>query len=142
LSYLSILIPIYALSFSNNKTNEKPTKNQQISKIVPYLLTLHTYGKYFPQHLQLPKNTDTMISPARRLPAASILQVSVIAVRRAIDIDHRNTAMQFFYMKRTVSFYFIDYYSMPLTGVHWDKWYVFLVNTCAFFWPLHRINAH
>jgi len=43
---------------------------------------LHTYGKYFPQHLQLPKNTDTMISPARRLPAASILQVSAIAVRR------------------------------------------------------------
>jgi hypothetical protein len=53
-----------------------------------------------------------MISPARRLPAASILQVSVIAVRRAIDIDHQNTAMQFFYMKRTVSFYFIDYYSI------------------------------
>jgi len=52
-----------------------------------------------------------MISLARRLPAASILQVSTIAVRRAIDIDHRNTAMQFFYMKRTVSFYFIDYYS-------------------------------
>jgi hypothetical protein len=31
---------------------------------------------------------------------------------------------------------------MPLTGAHWDKRYVFLVNTCAFFWPLHRINAH
>ena len=73
-----------------------------------------------------------MIS-ARRLPAASILQVSAIAVRRAIDIDHRNTAMQFFLMKRTVSFYFIDYYYRPLTGVHWDKRYVFLVNTCAFF---------
>ncbi len=51
-----------------------------------------------------------MISPARWLPAASILQVSAIAVRRAIDIDHHNTAMQlFFYMKRTVIFYFIDY---------------------------------
>ncbi len=83
-----------------------------------------------------------MIS-ARRLPAASILQVSVIAIRCAIDIDHRNTAMQFFLMKRTVSFYFIDYYYRPLTGAHWDKRYVFLVNTCAFFWPLHRIiNAH
>jgi predicted NAD/FAD-binding protein len=82
-----------------------------------------------------------MIS-ARRLPAASILQVSAIAVRRAIDIDHRNTAMQFFLMKRTVSFYFIDYYYNPLTGAHWDKRYVFLVNTCAFFWPLHRINVH
>jgi hypothetical protein len=36
-----------------------------------------------------------MISTCRLL-AASKLQVSVIAVRRAIDIDHRNTAMQFF----------------------------------------------
>ena len=44
-----------------------------------------------------------MIPPARRLPAASILQVSAIAVRRAIDLDHRNTAMQFFYMKLSVS---------------------------------------
>ena len=82
-----------------------------------------------------------MIS-TRRLPAASILQVSAIAVCCVIDIDHRNTAMQFFYMKRTVSFYFIDYYYRPLTGAHWDKRYVFLVNTCAFFLPLHRINAH
>jgi hypothetical protein len=45
-------------------------------------------------------------------------------------------------MKRTVSFYFIDYYYRPLTGAHWDKRYVFLVNTCAFFGPLHRINVH
>jgi hypothetical protein len=36
-----------------------------------------------------------MIS-ARRLPAASILQMSAIAVRHAIYIDHRNSAMQFF----------------------------------------------
>jgi len=114
LSHLSILIPICALSFSNNKTNEKLTKKQQISKIVPYLLlTLHTYGEYFPQHtttthrtVQLPKNTNAMISPAHRLPAASILQVSAIAVRRVIDIDHRNTAMHFFYMKLTVSLFY------------------------------------
>ena len=53
-----------------------------------------------------------MISPARRLPAASILQVSAIAVRRVIDIDHRNTAMQFFYMKLTVSlFYWLLFYA-------------------------------
>ena len=114
MSHLSILIPIYALLFSNNKTKEKLTKNQQISKIVPYLLlTLHTYGKYFPQHtttthhtVQLPKNTNAMISPTRWLPAASILQVSAIAVRRMIDIDHRNTAMQFFYMTLTVSLFY------------------------------------
>jgi hypothetical protein len=47
-----------------------------------------------------------MISPARRLPAASILQVSAIAVRRAIDLDHRNTAMQFFYVKLSVSLFY------------------------------------
>jgi hypothetical protein len=51
--------------------------------------------------------------------------VSAIAVRCVIDIDHRNTAMQIFVMKRTVSFYFIDYYYRPLTGAHWDKMYVF-----------------
>jgi hypothetical protein len=56
--------------------------------------------------VQLPKNTNTMISPARRLPVASILQVSVIAVCRAIDIDHHETAMQFFYMKLTVSLFY------------------------------------
>jgi len=74
----SILIPIYALSFSNNKTNKKTTKNQQISKIVPYLLTLLTYGKKF------------------------------------------------------FLFYWLLFYR-PLTGMHWDKRYVFLVNTCVFF---------
>ena len=58
---------------------------------------LNTSHNTQPQHTaQRPKNTDTMISPARRLPAASILKVSAIAVRRAIDIDHRNAAMQFF----------------------------------------------
>ena len=50
-----------------------------------------------PQHTaQLPKNTDTMISPARGFPAAPILKVSAIAVCRTIDLDLRNTAMQFF----------------------------------------------
>ena len=59
-----------------------------------------------------------MISPARRLLVASILQVSAIAVCRAIDIDHRNTAMQFLYMKQIVSFYFIDYYSIDRWPAH------------------------
>jgi hypothetical protein len=47
-----------------------------------------------------------MISPARRLPAAPIEQVSAIAVRRTIDIDHRNTAMQFFYVKLTFPLFY------------------------------------
>ncbi len=139
MSHLSILIPIYALSFSNYKTNEKPTKNQQNSNsTIPTYATTYTYGKYFPQHTTTThrtcnfQNTETMIS-ARRLPAASILQVSAIAVRRAIDIDHRNTAMQFFLMKRTASFYFIDYYYRPLTGAHWDKRYVFFSEYMCFF---------
>jgi hypothetical protein len=42
-------------------------------------------------------NTITMVPPNRRLPGAPILQVSAIAVRRAIDHNHCNTAMYFFY---------------------------------------------
>ena len=38
------------------------------------------------------QSSVTMAPPIRRLPAASILQVSVIAVRRAIDHDHRDPA--------------------------------------------------
>ncbi len=38
-------------------------------------------------------NTVTMVPPSRRIPAAPILQLSAIAVRRAIDRDHRNMAM-------------------------------------------------
>ena len=113
---------------NQQKTNEKPTKNnknQQISKIVLYLRNqyplvsmicivergtillsyLHTYTvntshNTQPQHTaQLPKNTDTMISPARHLPADPILQVSAIVVRHAINLDHRNMAMHFFNVK-------------------------------------------
>lgn len=93
----------------------------------------------YPEHThnhntaQLPKNTDTMISPARRFPAAPILKVSAIVVCRAIDLDLRNTAMQFFYVKLTVSLFYCLLFYRPLTSVHWDKRYVFLLNTCAFF---------
>jgi hypothetical protein len=74
-----------------------------------------------------------MISPARRLPAAPILQVSAIAVCRTIDLDLRNTAMQFFYVKLSNSLFYCLLFFRPLTGVHRDKRYVFLLNTCAFF---------
>jgi len=74
-----------------------------------------------------------MISPARRLPAAPILQVSAIAVCRAIDLDLRNTAMQFLDVKLTFSLLYLLLFCMPLTGTHGDKRYVFLVNTCAFY---------
>ena len=74
-----------------------------------------------------------MISPARRLPAAPILQVSAIAVCCAIDLDLRNTAMQFLDVKLTFSLFYLLLFCMPLTGAHRDKRYVFLVNTCAFY---------
>jgi hypothetical protein len=37
-----------------------------------------------------------MISPTRHLPAAPIFEVSAIEVRRAINLDLQNKAMQFF----------------------------------------------
>jgi hypothetical protein len=45
------------------------------------------------------KNKDTMISPARQLPAASNLKMSAIAVRRMIAHDLRNTEMIFLNVK-------------------------------------------
>ncbi len=44
-------------------------------------------------------NTTTMVPTARRLPAASILKGSKIAVSCTIDNNLSNTAMLFFYMK-------------------------------------------
>ena len=74
-----------------------------------------------------------MISPARRLPAAPILQVSAIAVCRAIDLDLRNTAMQFFYVKLSNSLFYCLLFYRPLTGVHRDKRYVFFIKHLCFF---------
>ena len=74
-----------------------------------------------------------MISPNRRLLAAQILQVSAIAIPCAIDINHRNTAMQFFHVKIIFSLFYCLLFYRPLTGMHGDKRYVSLVNTCAFF---------
>ena len=139
MSHLSILIPIYALSFSNNKTNEKPTKNQQISNIVPYLLTLHTYTVNTSHNTQ-PQHTAPATSKKHRNhdlrpPASSGFNFTGECDRRTSCDRYRSPQYgdAIFLMKRTVSFYFIDYYYRPLTGVHWDKRYVFLVNTCAFF---------
>ena len=59
--------------------------------------------------------------------------MSVIAVCRAIDLDHRNKAMQFLYVKLTFSLFYCLIFCILLTGAHGDKRYVFLVNTCAFY---------
>jgi hypothetical protein len=45
---------------------------------------------------QKAENTITMVAPSHRIPAAPILQVSAIAVHRAINHDHRNMAMSLF----------------------------------------------
>ena len=126
----------------------KPTKNQQISKIVPYLLTLHTYTVNTSHNTQ-PQHTAPATSKKHRNhdlrpPASSGFNFTGECDRRTSCDRYRSPQYgdAIFLMKRTVSFYFIDYYYRPLTGAHWDKRYVFLVNTCAFFWPLHRINAH
>ena len=59
--------------------------------------------------------------------------MSAIAVCREIDIDLRNTAMQFLDVKLTFSLFYLLLFCMPLTDAHGDKRYVFLVNTCAFY---------
>jgi hypothetical protein len=73
-----------------------------------------------------------MISPARRLPAAPILHVSVTAVRRAIDIDHRNMAMHFL---SETNFFCILLPIIPYAADRhaWGQKVCFLVNTCAFY---------
>jgi len=59
--------------------------------------------------------------------------VSAFAVRRTIDINHRNTAMQIFLRETNFSFILLTIFCIPLTGANGDKRYVFLVNTCAFY---------
>ena len=53
----------------------------------------HTHTQ--PTKPKITHNTVTMVPPSCRLPTAQILQVSAIAVHRAIDLDLRNTAMYF-----------------------------------------------
>ncbi len=53
---------------------------------------MHKLQAYTSQ--QAKKNTDTMATPSRRLPAAPILEVSVIAVCHMMTHVHRNMVMQ------------------------------------------------
>ena len=103
-----------------------------------HLPTTHNHNTHAPK-----KNTNTMISPARRLPAASILQVSGIAVQPTIAHDLRNTAMQYFFMWNQLILYFIYYYSMCSglarlrTKGESLEWLLAL-----FLWPLRWNDAH
>jgi hypothetical protein len=48
-----------------------------------------------------------MVTSARRSPVDSILKVSKIALRRMIDNDLCNTAMQILYMQLTFPLFFL-----------------------------------
>ena len=52
-----------------------------------------------------------MVPPSCQLPVAPMLQVSVIAIRPAIDHNHHNTAM-YFSSTMTLTFLLSYYYSM------------------------------
>jgi hypothetical protein len=47
-----------------------------------------------------------MVPQSHRFPAAPILQVSVIAIHRAIDHNHRNMAIQLLSIKLTVLLFY------------------------------------
>jgi hypothetical protein len=70
---------------------------------------------------QKTKNTNTMISPTRRLPVALIFEVTAITIRHAIVLDLQNKAMmQFFYVKLMNSLLYLLLFSKPLTSVLMD----------------------
>ena len=77
-----------------------------------------------------------MISPARRLPEASILQVSGIAVQPVIVHDLCNIVMLSFYVKPTNHLFYSLLFYVEWLGVLADKRRVFGVITCPFLWQL------
>ncbi len=63
-------------------------------------------------------NTVTMVPPSPWLPAALILQVSAIVIRRAINHDHCNMAMYFFLTTLTfLLFILLLFYVQRLSGL-------------------------
>jgi hypothetical protein len=62
-----------------------------------------------------------MISPACWLPAASILQVSGIAVQPAMAHDLRNMVMQSFYVKPTYPLFYLLLFNVQRLGALADK---------------------
>ncbi len=83
---------------------------------------------------QKTENTVTMVPPSHQLPAAPILQKSTIAICCAIDHNHCNTAMYFFW-RHLLFLYLFYYYSMcsgsacSLTKGEFLK--IYLVLFCA-----------
>jgi hypothetical protein len=54
-------------------------------------------------------------------PSGSILQVSVIAVRRAIDHNHRDPATYFLSMKLIKPLFYLLLFYVHRLSVPWDK---------------------
>jgi hypothetical protein len=83
----AILLPMYLVQYHTTIccTYEPTADTKEIQPPLAHITTHNTQQKT--------ENTITMVPPSRRLPAAPILQVSAIAVRRGIDINLGNTEM-------------------------------------------------
>jgi hypothetical protein len=72
-------------------------------------------------HTGIKKNTGTMIATIRRPPVAPIVEVSAIAVRRAIDHDDSDAVMYFSPMKLTNSLFYSLLFYVHRLGEPGDK---------------------
>jgi len=87
-------------------------------------------------------NMIIMVPPARRPTAASILMVSPIAVRRAINFDRCNTVMYFLLLCLTISLFYYLFITGTGTAHPLAKCEYFVANSIFFSAPLYRNNAH
>ncbi len=74
-----------------------------------------------------------MVPTSLRLPAAPILEVSVIAVRRTMVHDHWNTAMYFLLTALTLQLFYWLFYLLHWISTLGDTRWVMGVMTRAFF---------
>ncbi len=83
-----------------------------------------------------------MVPTSRWLPAAPILEVSVMAIRRTMAHNHQNTAMYFLLTALTLQlFYWLFYLLHQISALRDTRW-VLGVMTCAFLWLLHWNDVH
>ena len=114
---LSIILNHLQGRFDSNPC-ETPTARHNVTTtpMASHLPTTHNHNTHAPQ-----KNTDTIISPAHRLPAASILQVSGIPVQPAIAHDLCNMVIQSFYVKPTNPLFYLLLFYVQRLGALVDK---------------------
>ena len=123
-----ILNPLQGRFDSNLRETPTASHNVTTTPTASHLPTSHYHNTHPPQ-----KKTNTMISPACRLPAASILQVSGIPVQPAIAHDLCNMVIQSFYVKPTNPLFYLLLFYVQRLGALVDKRWVFGVITCPFF---------